>query len=83
LLGRCVALVLVLFCRLLVSFLPLYLIWGMCGWAQTIGSIGEAEGGFLFVCFAIVRGCGRQVAVGGVGDGEMGSIGPATGGLNK
>jgi hypothetical protein len=24
-------------------------IWGMCGWAQTIGSIGEAGGGFLFV----------------------------------
>jgi hypothetical protein len=45
--------------RLPVSFLPLYVIWGMCGWAQTIGSIGEAGGGFLLFCFCLG---GRQKA---------------------
>jgi hypothetical protein len=44
-------------------------IWGVCGWAQTIGSIGEAGGGFPFGV-----GCRRRVAVGGVADGETGSI---------
>jgi hypothetical protein len=61
-----------IFYRLQVAFLPLYLIWGMCGSAQNIGSIGEAGGGFRFVCFCL--GSHRRVAEGGIGDGETGRI---------
>jgi hypothetical protein len=38
---------------------------------------------FCFILFLFSLGSRRRVAVGGVGDGETGSISPDTGGLNK
>jgi hypothetical protein len=67
-LGRRAALVLVLFwaeITVILSASVYVYLWGMCGWAQIIGSIGEAGGGFLFV-FVFVWGAVRRRGVVGM-----------------